>query len=234
MSTRHASVLMLLGASALAVAAACAKSVNKTDTTAAMSADTTSKAAAAPTTPAPAALTDTNIFALLDEANAADSSLGALAATKATNASVRSFGKRMAHDHHELRKQGAELAKKLNITPNPPANDTLTNSAQKITDSLNAQPKGAAWDAAYMDHEVAAHQGVLALLQAAGTAATDTSLKALIAKAQPLIQNHLTMAQGIQGKLSATASTAGGAASPGNGTTDTAATPHRAGKKKTY
>jgi len=233
MSNRHASALVLLGASSLVVAA-CAKSVNKTDTTAATTTDTTSATAAAPTTPAPApALNDTNIFALLDEANAADSSLGALAATKGTSASVRSFGHRMARDHHELRKQGADLAKKLNITPNPPANDTLTNSAQKITDSLNAQAKGAAWDAAYIDHEVAAHQAVLSLLQTAQGAATDTSLKALIAKAQPLIQNHLTMAQGIQGKLTATASTAG--ADTGAGMADTTAKHgRRAAKKKTY
>jgi len=70
--------------------------------------------------------------------------------------------------------------------------------------------KGAAWDKAYIDNEVAVHQSVLSLLQSAQSAAQDTSLKALITKAQPLIQAHLTKAQDIQSKLgsAATADTA--------------------------
>ena len=68
-------------------------------------------------------------------------------------------------------------------------------------------PKGAAWDKAYIDNEVAVHQSVLNLLQTASTAAQDTSLKALIAKAQPTIQAHLEKAQSIQSKLAGAATT---------------------------
>jgi putative membrane protein len=63
-------------------------------------------------------------------------------------------------------------------------------------------PKGKDWDKAYIDNEVAVHQSVLNLLQTASTAAQDTSLKALIMKAQPTIQAHLQKAQSIQSKLS--------------------------------
>ena len=72
-----------------------------------MSADTTGGAG----TDAP--LTDANIVALLDEANMADSSAGALASTKATNKEVKDFAKLMMSEHHALRKQGQQLAKKL-------------------------------------------------------------------------------------------------------------------------
>jgi putative membrane protein len=113
----------------------------------------------------------------------------------------------MMKDHHALRKGGQDLAKKLNVTPEPPANDTLPAAAQRMADSLKAQPKGAAWDKAYIANEVASHQAVLALLTSAQSAAQDTSLKALIVKAQPLIQAHLAKAQDIQSKLGATAST---------------------------
>jgi putative membrane protein len=68
-------------------------------------------------------------------------------------------------------------------------------------DSLTAMAKGAAWDKAYIDNEVAVHQAVLSLLQSAQGAAQDTSLKALITKATPAVQGHLTKAQDIQGKL---------------------------------
>jgi putative membrane protein len=198
MLIRPARGIALLGASLLWIA--CAKAENKVDTTAAMT-DTTKAAAATPTTPTAPQLTDVNIVALVDEANAADSAAGQLAATKGTSASVKEFGRQMARDHHELRKQGLELVKKESLTPQPPSNDTLQTSAQKMLDSMKAMAKGAAWDKAYIDNEVAVHQSVLSLLQSAQTSAQDTSLKALIQKAQPLIQAHLTKAQDIQSKL---------------------------------
>jgi putative membrane protein len=198
-----------------ALSAACTKGGQKVDSAAA--ADSAAKAAAAATPPPPAAvvLTDANIFALLDEANAADSAAGAIAATKGTSASIKEFARTMEKDHHALRKGAQDLAKKLNITPAPPANDTLPAAAQKMADNLNAQPKGPAWDKAYIDNEVAVHQAVLTLLTAAQAAAQDTALKAAIGKAQPLVQQHLTRAQGIQTKLGATASAAPSGADTG-------------------
>ncbi|HXT16822.1 MAG TPA: DUF4142 domain-containing protein [Gemmatimonadaceae bacterium] len=223
MSMRLARSIAVIGTCALW--AACAKGENKSDSAAA--ADSAAKAAAAaPTTtaaPAPAQLTDANIAALLDEANMADSAWGNIATKKGTAASVKEFGKMMERDHHALRKAGQDLAKKLNLTPQAPANDTLPATLQKMSDSLNAQAKGAAWDKAYIDHEVAVHQSVLSLLQAAQGAAQDTSLKALITKAIPNIQAHLTKAQDDQNKLGNAA--AAPAAAPADST-------KKGGKKK--
>lgn len=211
MSIRLTRSIALLGA--CAAIAACAKKESTTDTTVVKT--DTSAAAAAATTPAPAPLTDANIAALLDEANAADSANGNLASTKGTNASIKDFGRMMMRDHHSLRKQGQDLAKKLNLTPQAPSNDTLPAAAQKMSDSLKAQAKGAAWDQAYINNEVAVHQSVLSLLQTAQGAAQDTSLKALITKAIPNVQAHLTKAQDIQGKLAnAAADTANKAKKP--------------------
>ncbi|MGH7620698.1 MAG: DUF4142 domain-containing protein [Gemmatimonadaceae bacterium] len=198
MSTRGFSQIAIL--SACALWAACSKGASKADSAAGV--DTSAAAAAVPSpSAAPAALTDVNILALLDEANAGDSTTGALAATKGTSASVKEFGRTMMHDHHGLRKAGQELAKKINMTPAAPSGDTLVSSTQKWTDSLNAMAKGADWDKAYIDHEVAAHQAVQALLQTAEGAAQDTSLKALITKAEPTIDAHLKKAQAVQAKL---------------------------------
>jgi len=202
MSTRLTRGLALLGAAALC--AACAKSESKTDSTAMAPADTTAKAAAAPA-PAPAALTDTSILGILDELNAADSTTGNMASTKGTNAAVKSFGKDMMRDHHKLRAAGQALAKKLNITPAPPANDTLPATIKKIGDTLTATPKGADWDKLYINTEVNVHQFVLSFLQNAESAATDSSLKAAITNATPVIQRHLTNAQAIQTKLNGAA-----------------------------
>jgi putative membrane protein len=200
MSTRGFSHIAILGACALW--AACSKGANKADSAAGV--DTSAAAATTPPPPAaaPAVLTDVNIVALLDEANMGDSAAGAVAAKKGTSASVKAFGRDMMRDHHALRKAGQDLAKKENLTAAPPAGDTLATASQKWADSLNAMAAGADWDKAYIDHEVAAHQAVQALLQTAVSAAQDTSLKALITKAQPTIDAHLKKAQAVQAKLS--------------------------------
>lgn len=184
--------------------AACAKKDNAADSAAV--ADSVAKAnaaAAPPPAPAPAPLTDANILALLDEINMADSANGNLAASKGTAADVKAFGHEMERDHHMLRKSGQDLAKKINMTPAAPANDTLPATATKMHDNLTATAKGAAFDKAYIDGEVGLHQFVLSALQSFQTVAQDTSLKAAVAKAVPLIQGHLDKAQKIQAKLSA-------------------------------
>jgi putative membrane protein len=167
--------------------------------TAALPADTA--ATAAPSATAPADLSDANIVALLDHANAADSTAGALAATKATDAGVKQFAKLMMTEHHALRKQGADLAKRLKLTPEPPANDPVTPLAEKETQALQSAPKGAEFDRTYIDQEVAAHQAVLDLVKQAHDQADNEQLKALIGKAQPVIEKHLDQARQLQQKL---------------------------------
>ena len=198
------SIRVIRGVAVLALCAswACAKKDRAADSAAV--ADSAAKAAAAaapPPAPAPAPLTDANIVALLDEANAGDSTMGHLASTKGTAASVKGFGRDMMRDHHALRKAGQDLAKKLNVTPAPPANDTLPAAAQRASDTMNGMAVGVEWDKAYINGEVAVHQSVLALLQNAQGAASDTSLKALITKAIPTIEAHLKKAQDVQSKL---------------------------------
>jgi putative membrane protein len=149
-----------------------------------------------------AKLSDANIVALVDEANKADSAAGALAATKGTSADVKQFAKLMMSEHHALRLQGEQLAKKLNVTPVAPANDPVSPMAQQEMSTLQSTPKGAEFDRAYIDQEVTVHKAVKDLLDQAKGDAQNEELKALIGKAQPVIQKHLDQAEAIQKKLS--------------------------------
>ncbi len=183
----------------LALAACSKKESSGADTTAASSTvagDTSAMSAGAPAT-----WTDANIFALLDEANAADSAAGAVAATKGTAAAVRDFGKRMMRDHHQLRVQGQTLAKKLNVTPAAPPDDAVTPAAQKEMDVLNSTAKGKDFDRAYIDAEVDMHKAVLGLATTAASQTLTAELKNLIQKAAPVIQGHLDLAESIQKTL---------------------------------
>jgi len=157
--------------------------------------------ATADTTRPASGLTDANIAYILDQANAADSARGRLAQTKATSADVKGYGQLMMGEHHGLRQQGQALAKKLNVTPQAPANDQSEAQAKQEMDSLNATAKGKAWDKAYIDYEVGYHQAVLETATKALGAAQNQELKDLIQKAAPVIQHHLDRAKEIQAKL---------------------------------
>jgi putative membrane protein len=164
------------------------------------SGDTTAQGQRASASPAPT-LNDSNIVALLDEANVADSSSGSVAASKGTSADVKEFGRMMMRDHHSMRQQGQSLAKSLGITPVPAPGDSTASSAKAWQDSLTRMPKGGGWDRVYIAHEVADHQKVLDLAQQSLGQAKHEELKQLIKRATPVIEAHLTRAQAIQKTL---------------------------------
>ena len=107
----------------------------------------------------------------------------------------------MIRDLLALRVAGLLLGMNLTVTPDMPAGDTSATAASKWKDSLTAMARGAAWDKAYIDHEVTYHQAVLNTAQTALGAAQNADLKALIQKAAPNIQAHLDHAKQIQSKL---------------------------------
>ena len=198
--------IALVGA-AIAIAA-CAKEASNTTTDSAggaMNADSSSMRADSSANAAKnntgIATNDASIVAYLDAVNAADSAGGKLASTKGTSAAVRDYGKMMAGEHHALRVQGQALAKKDSITPTPASNDTTQQNAQHTQAAMTSMAKGAAWDKAYIDHEVAVHQEVLDNAKSASNATQNADLKALIDKAAPVVQKHLDRAKEIQKTL---------------------------------
>jgi putative membrane protein len=192
------SKLIALGIAAIAVAGCSKKESYGTDSTAASSTMAGDTAAAANTS---GGWSDANIVALLDEANMADSAAGSIASTKGTAAAVRDFAKQMMRDHHALRTQGADLAKKLNVTPAAPSDDPVMPMAQDETNTLNSTAKGKDFDKAYIDAEVEAHKKVLELATNAANQTQNAELKNLIQKAAPMIQGHLVKAESIQKTL---------------------------------
>src|SRR4051794_28638585 len=173
----------------------------------AASADTSADTAAAGATgAAPAAasqggMTDANIVALLDAANKADSSGGALAAKKATNAEVKAFARLMMSEHHALRAAGQALAKELGVEPKAPERDPLAPYVANEMKTLQSTAKGAEFDRVYIDNEVSVHQAVLDLANQARVTTQTPQLKELIEKAIPVIRKHLDQATALQKKL---------------------------------
>lgn len=197
--TRRAAAIAI---TAFAMTACAKKDDTAADATTATNAKNTTAArdtpSALPGSAGPSGLSDANIFAMLDEANAADSSEGAIAAAKGTSAQVREFGKQMMRDHHAMRVEGQTLAKKLNIIPQPAPDDNSQAELQKSADLLNNTAKGKDFDRAYIDLQVEDHKAVLDKATKAMAATQTAELKNLIQKAAPKVLAHLDKVEAIQ------------------------------------
>ena len=151
-----------------------------------------------------AGLNDETILGMLDRANSADSSLGMLAAKQATDPEVKEFAKMMMKDHHDLRVGGEELAKKLGVTPKPPAKDPVAGYSASESAAIQKAKKGADFDKTYIDNEVTVHQAVLDAVNMARVSSSTPEVKDLIQKAIPVIRAHLEQATALQKRLNST------------------------------
>ncbi|HET6798381.1 MAG TPA: DUF4142 domain-containing protein [Gemmatimonadales bacterium] len=162
------------------------------------------KASSTPASSRPG-LGDSNIVALLDEANKSDSAAGAVAVKKGTDPEVKAFAKLMMSEHHALRAEGEAVAKQLGVTPKPPEHDPIGGYAKTELADLQKTPKGAEFDRVYIDHEVSVHQAVLDFANMARVTTQTAQLRDLIQKAVPVIQKHLEQAQALQKRLNPSA-----------------------------
>jgi putative membrane protein len=145
---------------------------------------------------------DAQIAHIVVTANQVDIDAGKLAASRATNAEVKAFGEMMSRDHAGVNKQAVDLATKLKVTPQD--NDTsksLKAGGEKNVANLKTL-KGAAFDKAYIDNEVAYHQAVLdAVDKTLIPSAQNADLRALIVKVRPAFVAHLEKAKQVQSSL---------------------------------
>jgi len=147
------------------------------------------------------ALNDATIVAIFDEANSADIETGRLAEKRGTTKEVRDFGAMLVRDHSAVRQQGRDLAKKLGVTPTAPKPDQGALDHAAAMKQLNAL-HGAAFDKAFLEHEVAFHKAVIdAVTNTLLPAIQNADLKALVVKVAPAFQAHMLAAQNLETKL---------------------------------
>ena len=146
--------------------------------------------------------TDPQIAAIVVTADQVDIDAGKLAARKAHSRDVKAFAKRMVTDHTGFNEAAVSLAHKLHLTPQ--SNPTSESLKQGGKQNLAALRKlhGAAFDKAYVDHEVAYHQAVIdAVDKVLLPSVQNPQLKALLMKARPVFVDHLEHAKMIQTTL---------------------------------
>jgi putative membrane protein len=145
---------------------------------------------------------DPQIAAIVVAANQVDIDAGKLAQKKSGSSQVREFAQRMITDHSGVLKSAVDLVGRLKVTPESnPTSQSLTKGGVENIAALK-KLSGAAFDRAYIDHEVAYHETVLkAVDQTLIPNAQNPELKALLVKVEPAFVAHLEHAKSLQATL---------------------------------
>jgi putative membrane protein len=145
---------------------------------------------------------DPQIAQIVQAANKIDIDQAKLALRKSNNPQVKDFANQMISDHTNLEKSVADLARKLNVTPqDSDTSKQLQAQAADEAKKLRAL-KGSAFDKEYVSHEVAFHQAVIdAATKTLIPNAQNAELKSALQGAAPLLQGHLQHAQQLQQSL---------------------------------
>lgn len=159
-------------------------------------------ALAAPALAQDAKPNDAQVAAIVVTANQVDIDAGKLAEGKSKSKDVQAFAKQMVTDHTAVNKSATELVTKLKVKPEPNATSADLKKGGDANIANLKKLSGAAFDKAYVDHEVAYHQAVIdALDKTLVPSASNEELKALLVKVRPAFVAHLEHAKHLQSQL---------------------------------
>ena len=157
---------------------------------------------AAPDTMPAAQITDGNALAFLMTANSAEIEDARLASTRSHAGAVKAFANMMSVQHQQVKGQIAATADSAQITPQ---DDAVSRALATASDSARESIRGLsgpAFDRAYMDHAIEAHQSLLdALDQRLIPGAGAAQVKQLLTSIRPAVASHLVEAKRVRATL---------------------------------
>ena len=153
-------------------------------------------------TTSPNKLTDPQIAMVMRIMNLSEVREADLARQKATDAAVRDYANRMFTEHSaQSSKQDAALSEADVPAEDTPVSRQLDSSSGVAVDRLSALA-GAAFDRAYIERAVQAHQDYLTMIDSRLTpAAHKKALRQQLTDLRNLEDKHLTRAKEIEAKL---------------------------------
>lgn len=159
---------------------------------------------------------DQNIMREIAQANMAEVRAATIALQKSDTDQVKTFAQKMIDDHTQAQQELEQLAQSKGVTL-PTELDRKNQAMAKKLESL----EGAKFDKQYLSQGgVKDHRETHRMLNRAETRASDPELKALITKIEPVVSNHMQMAQDIQsgkGTASGASDSSGTSGAPGSG-----------------
>lgn len=146
--------------------------------------------------------TDPQIAHIAYTAGQIDIAAAKQALAKSKNKTIVAFAHDMERDHTAVNKQALDLVKKLKVTPED--NDTSRALSKQAVGKLAefAKLKGAAFDKAYIDNEVAYHKTVNGALETTLIpSASNAELKSLLETGLKIFQGHEQHAEQVAAKV---------------------------------
>ena len=151
-------------------------------------------------TPALAAAgpTDPQIAHIAYTAGSIDIAAAKQALAKSHNAKVRVFAQEMVRDHKVVNDKALALVKKLKVTPQSNATSKALSKQANATTKRLAGLRGAAFDRAYVDNEIAFHKTVNGALETTLIpSAHNAELKSLLETGLTLFREHQAHAEHV-------------------------------------
>ncbi len=147
-------------------------------------------------------LTDPQIAHIAYTAGEIDIKAAKQALEKASSKQVKQFAQDMVRDHEAVNKQALDLVKKLKVTPeNNDTSKALSKQASEKFAELG-KLKGAAFDKAYVENEVAYHKTVNNALETQLIpSASNAELKGLLQTGLKIFQGHEQHAEHVEAEL---------------------------------
>jgi putative membrane protein len=146
--------------------------------------------------------TDPQIAHIAYTAGVIDIAAAKQALGKTKNKEVKAFAQDMVRDHEAVNKQALALVKKLKVTPQD--NETSRSLSKSAGDERAklARLKGAAFDKAYAENEVAYHKNVNSALETTLIPnANNPELKNLLQTGLKIFQGHEQHAEQVASSL---------------------------------
>lgn len=146
--------------------------------------------------------TDPQIAHIAYTAGVIDIEAAKLAVSKSKTKAVVDFAKDMLRDHEAVNKQALDLVKKLKVTPEDNDTSKALTKAAKTERAKLKKLKGAAFDKAYIDNEVAYHKQVDGALETLLIPSTQNAeLKSLLETGLKIFQGHEMHAEHVAAGL---------------------------------
>ena len=150
---------------------------------------------------APAAVVDPNnplfapgYMAMAGSSDQFEIQSGQLALQMSQNPAVRSIAQMLITDHTNSTNMVVAAAQSAGITPPPPA---ILPQHQALLDQERAAGSGPAFDMAFQQVQIQAHQQALTLHQNYAANGDVPALRAVAGQIVPVVQNHLNMLQSL-------------------------------------
>lgn len=141
----------------------------------------------------PAPMDDATVLAIFDQVNGFDIETARLGAVRGNSEAVRALAADVLRDHSMVLQMARDLAARAGITYRVPTGDEGARSHAGAMIELG-RLSGAAFDAAYVRHEIAFHDGAIhAVREVLLPGVTNPELRTLLTTVLPGFEHHLAM-----------------------------------------